>query len=157
MRNLTGQQFGTLTVLEKLSERDENGRTRWKCICLCGDYRIAVTHRFSGSRALQSCGKCEWHIKHKEAYTSWCAMKQRCNDSNRKDYPDYGGRGISYDSRWEDFVEFYKDMGDPPMDSLTYERLSLDRIENDLNYSKNNCKWSNRSQQQLNKRPYIGN
>ena len=150
--NLIGITFGDLTVIEKLPDRDEKGKTRWKCKCLCGDFKVTITNaltcRFKG---IKSCGKCEWHIKHAEAYISWMAMKQRCKDPARKDYKYYGGRGISYDSRWEKFTEFYRDMGDPPFDPITTERLTLDRIDVNGDYTKNNCKWSTRSEQQLNK------
>lgn len=150
--NLIGKVFGELTVLEKLSNRDSSGRIQWKCLCLCGDFKVTVTYRLTEfGKGLKSCGKCEWHIRHKEAYTSWMAMKQRCDNPTRKDYKYYGGRGVSYSRSWEHFPNFYRDMGDPPCSSVTGERLSLDRLDVNGNYSKENCVWSTRSEQQLNK------
>lgn len=150
--NLLGAKSGELTVVEKCEEKSAQGRTLWLCLCLCGNKTklptYELTKNFSGTR---SCGRCEWHINKKESYTSWMAMKQRCNDVSRKDYKYYGGRGITYDPRWETFVEFYKDMGSPGCDAKSGERLSLDRKDNNKNYYKDNCTWSTRSEQQLNK------
>lgn len=149
-KQLNGTKVGYLTVIERIG-RNKAGRILWRCKCLCGKDTILPTYALSGVRATISCGCCEWHIHHNEAYVSWMAMKQRCNTATNKDYPRYGGGGIKYDARWENFREFYIDMGDPPKDIRTGERLSLDRKDNDGNYCKDNCKWSDRSEQQLNK------
>lgn len=151
--NLTGKVFGDLTVIEKLKHRGYNNRILYKVVCVCGSVREVTTPQLtSKQRGLQSCGKCQWHITHKEAYISWSAAKQRCFDTGHKDYKSYGGRGILFDNRWLNFVTFLQDMGDPPTDPITKERLSLDRIDNNGNYCKENCKWSTRTEQQLNKR-----
>ncbi len=153
--DLRGYKTGTLTVMQKHSDRTKEGRTQWVCKCLCGNTALIATYRLTDvnlKRRQESCGRCEWHIKHKEAYTSWMGMKQRCNDTECKDYKNYGGRGITYESRWEKFTEFYIDMGDPPYSSLTGERLSLDRENVNGNYKKSNCVWSTRAEQQTNKR-----
>jgi hypothetical protein len=71
----------------------------------------------------------------------WDLMKQRCNNPDNPSYKNYGGRGIRIE--WNSFEEFYNDM------SGGYEpkRLQLDRINNDGNYAKDNCRWATRSQQ----------
>lgn len=151
--SLAGSRLGNITVLEKLSERDSNKRTQWKCLCLCGNIFFTVTYRLTAkTKRMSSCGCCQWHIKHKDAYISWMSLKQRCQDPNQKDYPEYGGRGITFENRWHRFENFFIDMGDPPLDPVTGERLSIERKDNNGNYCKDNCKWATRSEQQLNKR-----
>jgi hypothetical protein len=73
-------------------------------------------------------------------------MKRRCTAKNLKQYDDYGGRGITYDSTWESFDNFLSDMGEPA------EGLTLDRKDNHGNYNKDNCSWVSRAEQALNTR-----
>lgn len=146
-----GTKIGYFTIISA-EGKSSSGKRLWKCLCICGNTTVLPTYALTSLlQTTKTCGKCEWHIKHKEAYISWMGMKQRCNDPTRKDYCYYGGRGISYEPKWEKFIPFYLDMGDPPCDAITGERLSLDRIDVNKSYSKENCKWSTRSEQQLNK------
>lgn len=78
-------------------------------------------------------------------YRTWEGMKRRCNNPNHPQYHRYGGRGIVYDSTWEKFENFLKDMGPRPTG------YTLDRIDNNGNYCKENCKWSSAKEQQLNR------
>lgn len=152
---LEGTKFGELTVIKKLGSKyipsSKVYRTFWECLCLCGKLTSKTTDALRSGR-VKSCGCCEWQIHHKDSYISWMGMKARCNNPTSKDYSSYGGRGIIYEPRWNSFIEFYKDMGDPPLDEITEERLSLDRIDNNGNYTKENCRWATRSEQQLNKK-----
>jgi len=74
-------------------------------------------------------------------------MKRRCDKPTCKEYVMYGGRGIRYDPAWSRFEAFYADMGDRP------DGLSLDRIDNDGDYAKDNCRWADRLTQRMNQRP----
>lgn len=79
-------------------------------------------------------------------YQTWDAMVQRCTNPNSKAFKDYGGRGITICDPWMTFANFFKDMGERPTG------LTLERKDNDLGYSKDNCVWATRKQQQQNRR-----
>lgn len=79
-------------------------------------------------------------------YFLWHAMLDRCSNPNNHNYHHYGGRGIYVDKQWLTFLNFYNDMGDKPPER------SLERINNDGPYCKENCKWATRSEQRRNSR-----
>lgn len=79
-------------------------------------------------------------------YSSWNSMKQRCNNEKAPGYKNYGGRGITYDKNWEKFENFVNDMGTRP------KNTTLDRLDVNGNYCKENCKWSTKLEQQHNLR-----
>lgn len=74
-------------------------------------------------------------------------MKHRCDNPQDRCYQYYGGRGIGYDPRWARFENFLADMGERP------EGLTLDRVDNDLGYSVDNCRWADAQTQSANRRP----
>ena len=80
-------------------------------------------------------------------HKAWSHMKQRCTNPNDKRYHSHGGRGITFCEDWKSFENFFKDMGLRPSD-----KHSLDRIDNDGNYEKGNCRWATQSEQSINKR-----
>lgn len=79
-------------------------------------------------------------------YQVWRGMRDRCRNPNNRQWNDYGGRGITICTRWDDFHAFVKDMG------LRPKGYSLDRIDNDQGYSPENCRWASRKTQQRNQR-----
>lgn len=84
-------------------------------------------------------------------YSVWADMKSRCNNPGETGYDNYGGRGITYCEQWRDFANFAEDMWPKPPGT------SLERRDNDGNYSKDNCVWATRLQQAKNRRTFKNN
>jgi len=158
--DLTGQAFGRLKVIN-LDHIGINGKSYWKCKCLCGNETITRTDILLNGQS-QSCGclaaeLCQkrllihGHTIHHNTngsptYISWRTMRQRCLNPANEHYPDYGGRGIKVCSHWNNFANFLHDMGERP------EGLTLDRINVDGDYEPSNCRWADSTTQNNNSR-----
>ena len=86
----------------------------------------------------------------RNTYWIWAAMLDRCKNPNNKTFAYYGGRGIAVCERWLSFENFLSDMGQRPS-----PQHSLDRRDNSLGYSKDNCRWSTKREQMANMRSNI--
>lgn len=157
--DITGRTYGRLTVLG-FSRRDRNKALLWWCRCECGVVKEMVGASMKSGHA-KSCGcyakertsevmsqlKIKHGMSYSSEYISWGGMLYRCGNPNCKHYAAYGGRGIKVCKRWMKFENFYKDMGPKPG-----PKYSIDRIDNDGNYCKNNCRWSTNVDQCNNQR-----
>lgn len=154
--DITGQTFGRLTVLERAGTR--RGYVTWTCRCVCGQVKVARGDLLRKGLTT-SCGCYQREVAREHAvslsthglartrtYRSWQNMKQRCNNPKAPNYKWYGGRGVTYDPRWESFENFLADMG------LRPEATSLDRVSPDGNYGPDNCRWADSYTQATNLR-----
>jgi len=158
-KDLTGMQFTRLLVLRKVDKPSHvtSRGSYWLCQCDCGQQKVIIYSALVKGNS-KSCGCLRKdapnaHRTHgmgnTNLYHQWANMIQRCTNENHRDYHKYGGRGITVCDQWlNSFESFYADMGDKP------PYLSLDRINNDEGYYKENCRWATRQEQQLNRRPY---
>ena len=144
--DVQGSIFERLTVIKDTGKR-KHSKVVWLCACQCGvETEVLSVDLLSGRKT--QCGTCdsaekEYLTKYK-AYNSWGAMKSRCDNENNTHYSYYGGRGITYCKEWTSFTNFFRDMGERP------EGMSLERIDPNGNYCKENCTWTSRSIQSFN-------
>ncbi len=157
--DLTGQLFGRLTVLGR-ADRDARHRWRWRCVCLCTKVSAVRSDNLTRGHIV-SCGcfcaeksraRMTTHgLSYSPEYVSWRAMITRCLNPNHPHYADYGGRGILICPEWmASFEAFYRDMGPRPEPKKLY---SLDRVNPNGHYDKENCRWATPAQQAETKRP----
>lgn len=91
-----------------------------------------------------------WKNGNPPSYTVWRGILHRCYNPKAKQYKDYGGRGITVCNAWRySYKQFYADMGDHP------PGLTIERRDNDGNYTPKNCYWATRKEQQRNHRNTI--
>ena len=149
--NLVGKKFNRLTVV-CFSHMKSN--SYWKVKCDCGNELTVADNDLKRGRT-KSCGclLLEKVSKHNmcgtPTYNSWANMIQRTTNVNHINYKEYMGRGIDVCNKWLTFEGFYEDMGTKPPNT------SIDRVDNDKGYYKENCKWSTMLEQSNNKRSNV--
>ena len=159
--DLYHRQFNRLFVLRQSLRRGGNGGVYWKCLCNCGNI-ITVRCDHLIKKDVKSCG-CLNYVHgnnlrksgRSKLYNIWRGMKERCSNKNSYGYKNYGGRGITYDLKWETFLGFKENMY---FKYIYYKRkygknckLSIERMNVNGNYCFENCifiplrdQWINR-------------
>ena len=162
-RDLEGKRFGRLLVLGN-KELSNNGSYKWECLCDCGNVikveGSSLTHGHTKSCGCLKTEKLNLPKSHGMTgtgfYFIWRGILNRCNVHTAINYKDYGGRGIKCE--WKSFEEFRDDMYESYLEHIKEygkENTTIDRIDVNKGYCKENCKWSTRKEQNRNKRSNI--
>ncbi len=157
----TGDRFGKWVVVGS-NPQVYKKEPAWLCRCECGRERNVRSRGLIAGRS-KSCGRCSAFLPpvsvsgsvgrlgknwwNTPEYHTWSHIRHRCYNPNDKRYENYGGRGIKVCQRWLDSYEnFLLDMGKRPSPAHT-----LDRIDNDGDYTVENCRWATLLEQNQNK------
>ena len=147
-------------VFGEITYKEGKGRARISLECSCGTIAEVLVNRVLTYNT-RSCGCLRHKTQIKKShggkprsgatrlYRIWSAMRERCRRHDNVSYPNYGGRGIDVCPEWKESFTAFRDWA---MSNGYSSELSLDRIENDLDYSPSNCKWSTKSEQARNTR-----
>lgn len=153
---MLGNIFGKLTVLSEIVPSSVRGHRQFLCICSCGNNWVSTQNNLLRGITSQ-CGECSSKQRtktltkldvrnHKGSYNSWRSLFLRCGKTDAY-------KEVSICEEWKDpengFLNFLNDMGDRP------DETTLDRIDNNLGYFKENCRWSDRSTQSHNRRKIL--
>lgn len=161
--DLTNKKFGRLVAVKYVGIKRK--KAHWECVCVCGAKKNIEAYNLMHGTA-RSCGclrtenRKEMNKTHgltrTKFYIKWSSILNRCNNKNQQNYERYGGRGIKVE--WDNFLEFKKDMYDSYLIHVVEhgeKNTTIDRIDVNKNYCKENCRWTTLIQQANNKRNTI--
>lgn len=166
LQDLTGQRFGSLTVVRRGPNAHLPGGqkpTRWYCVCDCGNETLTAAGNLKTWRKWGvpiSCGcyaaarvtraNYRHGMRYTSEYAAWKSAKDRCLDPEHPAWKNYGGRGITMCSEWvNSFEAFFTEVGLKP-----FPEYELDRKDNNRGYEPGNIRWVSRSENAKNRRAY---
>lgn len=156
---MTGERVGRLQVLGRAENSAKSHHARFHCLCDCGNRTVTEGVKLRTDAAL-SCGclgrersaniRRTHGMSNHRLFSIWSNIMHRCYSPNSAVFSNYGGRGIDVCGRWHDVRMFIEDN-----DHIALPGLSIDRIDNDLGYFPENCRWATPTQQSDNRRTTV--
>ncbi len=153
---LFGSKYKRWTVLKDAGIDEKSRQKIYLCRCDCGHEQAMLSANLRSKKNCQCCLHCtrkeailkstKHGLEGSRIYSIWRSMKQRCLNSKDISYRYYGERNIKFCKRWDDFINFFEDMGHAP------EGMQLDRINPEGDYEKSNCRWVTRKENMQNRR-----
>lgn len=152
-----GKKYGLLTIVSEAPKDEKSGTRKVYCKCDCGNpelVSVKTNNLVSGNTTSCGCVGIQNRIKHgmsdTRTYRIHEAMIRRCKPHLKDSFPHHAGKGIRVCERWslpngEGFLNFLEDMGECP------DKLSIDRIDVNGDYTPENCRWADLSVQGYNK------
>lgn len=150
VKNMLGLRFGKLLVIERGPGIDKFRSALWICKCDCGMVKTISSRLLNMKRHVKSCGclvTARRSVSSERVREIWRLMHRRCYQRNHLSYKKYGALSIKVCDRWRVFSNFFEDMGEPPT-----EQHTLDRIDGARDYEPDNCRWATFTEQNCNRK-----